>query len=335
MGEQPVTEDKRPLVSIGLPVYNGHNYLAGAVESMLGQTLRDFELVICDNASTDRTQAICEEFARRDNRVRYFRNERNLGAGPNYDLSFERSRGTFFKWAAHDDLLAPDYLEKAVACLERNPDAVLCCVGVTEIGPKDEVRRVYANHLPGIDSPRPSVRFAGMILYRHQCEDFFGLFRRAALVGSDLHGMYSGSDKVLLAEMALRGRCMMVRDPLFLHREHNDRYTRAILLGERDKAGSWQDTLQASTKKPGGSLFHLVIYRHLWRIVRKTIHDRRERWACYGQLVRWWFMDDHLREVVKDVLGSIHPGLLGSARSIKRALFGVTAPRPGSLPPVD
>jgi len=332
--EQQASEEDRPLVSIGLPVFNGENYLAKAIDSVLGQTLRDFELIICDNASTDRTQAIYEDYARRDARVRYFRNERNLGAGPNYDLAFHRSRGTFFKWLAHDDAVAPTYLEEAVACLERNPDAVLCYTGITEIGPTEEALRVYTNNLPGIDAPRASVRFAGMILHRHQCEPFFGLFRREALVGSDLHGMYSGSDRVLLAEIVLRGRCVTVPEPLFRHREHHDRYTRAVLPADREKAASWQNTTQA-TRKPGPSLYHLVIYRNYWRVVRKTVLDRRERWACYGQLVRWWFEDDHFRDVVKNVLAAISPKLLRTVRSIKHALFGISPPRPGSLPPVD
>src|SRR3990172_5611242 len=106
------------LIAVGLPVYNGQKYLAQAIESILGQTFADFELIISDNASTDRTQEICQAYAARDPRVRYFRNERNLGAGPNYDLCFERARSKYFKWAAHDDVIAPDFLEKTKANLE-------------------------------------------------------------------------------------------------------------------------------------------------------------------------------------------------------------------------
>jgi glycosyltransferase involved in cell wall biosynthesis len=328
---QQVSGNDRPLVSIGLPVYNGENYIAKAIESVLGQTLRDFELIICDNASVDRTQTICEDYARRDSRVRYIRNERNLGAGPNYDLAFHSSRGTFFNWLAHDDAMAPTYLEKAVACLERTPDAVLCYLGITEVGPKDEVLRVYTNHLPGVDAARASVRFAGMILHRHQCEPFFGLFRRQALVGSGLHGLFCGSDRVLLAELALRGPCVTVAEPLFLHREHNERYTRAVLLGDRTKAEIWQNT-SAPARRPGCSMYHLSIYSHYWRLVWKTVRDRRERWACYRQLARWWVEDYHFRDVVKNVLTTIHPRLLVNARHIKRALFGISPPPPGSLP---
>ncbi|MGE0117982.1 MAG: glycosyltransferase family 2 protein [Dongiaceae bacterium] len=321
-------------MSIGLPVYNGENYLAKAIESVLGQTFRDLELIICDNASTDRTQAICEDYVRRDARIRYIRNARNLGAGPNYDLAFHSARGIFFNWLAHDDAMAPTYLERAVACLERTPDAVLCYIGITEIDTKGQVRRAYTNHLPGVDSPRASIRFAGMILYRHQCEPFFGLFRRQALVGSGLHGLFCGSDRVLLAEMALRGPCVAVPEPLFLHREHNERYTRAVLLGDRTKAKSWQDT-SAAPRRPGCSMYNLSIYSHYWRLVWKTVPDRGERWACYGQLFRWWLEDYHFRDVIKDVLATIHPRLLANMRRIKRALFGISPSPPGSLPPLN
>ena len=81
---------------------------------MLAQTYTDFEVIICDNASTDDTQAICEEYAKKDARIRYVRNPVNLGAAPNYNKSFELSNGRYFNWFAHDDLLAPDYLQRCV-----------------------------------------------------------------------------------------------------------------------------------------------------------------------------------------------------------------------------
>ncbi len=77
-----------PAVSIGLPVYNGDNFLAEAIDSILRQTMEDFELIISDNASTDRTEEICREYAAGDSRIRYYRNESNLGAMANYNLVF-------------------------------------------------------------------------------------------------------------------------------------------------------------------------------------------------------------------------------------------------------
>ena len=271
-------------MSIGLPVFDGERYLAKTIDSILGQSFTDLELIISDNASTDRTGEICEEYARRDGRVRYFRNARNLGAGPNYDSCFHRARGTYFKWAAHDDSLAPDYLAKAVAALDAAPDAVLCTVGIQEIGPDDQKLRTYANSFPGVTSADPAERFAAVIHARHQCEDFFGLYRRAALVGSGLHDNYSGSDRVLLAEMALRGPWVSVPDPLFLHREHEGRYTRAILLQDRRLAALWQDTTVAQESaaaterrgaKPPSTQFHLVVYRKYLHLVRKNVHSPR------------------------------------------------------------
>src|SRR5256885_11909194 len=113
-----------PRVSIGLPVYNGEPYLRQSIDSILAQTFRDFELIICDNASTDATARICEEYAARDGRVRYVRNARNIGGINNANLTFERARGELFRWAAHDDICAPALLERCVALLDERPDMV-------------------------------------------------------------------------------------------------------------------------------------------------------------------------------------------------------------------
>ena len=98
-----------PVVSLGMPVFNGERYLATAIESVLGQTFDDFELLLCDNASTDATGDICRSFAGADPRVRYIRNPENLGAHPNFNRAFELATGRFFKWASHDDALPDPY----------------------------------------------------------------------------------------------------------------------------------------------------------------------------------------------------------------------------------
>jgi glycosyltransferase involved in cell wall biosynthesis len=132
-----------------MPVFNGANYVAAAIESILAQSFADFELVICDNASTDATGEICAGYAARDPRVRYVRNPCNIGAGPNFDRCFHLAQGTYFHWAAHDDLLAPDFLARAVAALERRPEAVLCSAGIVEIDAEGAVLRRYATALGG------------------------------------------------------------------------------------------------------------------------------------------------------------------------------------------
>jgi len=320
--------DSDPIVSIGLPVFNGERYLDQAIRSILSQSFHNLELIICDNASTDATPDICAYHAA-DPRIRYVRQPRNLGAGPNYDDCFHRARGRYFKWAAHDDLLAPTYLALTVAALDRAPQAVLCTVGVTEIGPEGEVRRQYSNRFPDIESSNPARRLAAVIHTEHQCEDFFGLFRREALVGSSLHGTRSGSDRVLLAEMALRGHWVSIEAPLFLHREHPNRYTRAVLLQDRKAAAAWQDTSTTAHSR----LFHWGVYREYWRVVQSNVQDPAVRHACQLQLLRWWFTKQHAADTLRDAVMAINPRVYTVMRTIKRALFGISRRSgPGTLP---
>lgn len=326
------TEVAPPLVSIGMPVFNGADYVDAAIESILAQSFTDFELIICDNASTDATAEICRAHAARDARIRYVRNPRNLGAGPNFDMSFHLARGTYFLWAAHDDMRAPAFLARAVAALERNPEAVLCVAGVAEIDAEGAVVRRYATGLDDTTLPDPARRFACVIHAHHQCEDFFGLYRRSALLGSGLIGSFTGSDRVVLAEAALRGPWVRLPEHLFLHRDHAARATRALLLVDPAAAGRW--VTQGATPRLG-RMFHLVLYRNYWRAVRRIVPPGR-RWRCYRELLRWWFTDGHFADVLRDALQSIDPNLLCLVRSLKRAILGQRRDlRPGSLPTLE
>jgi glycosyltransferase involved in cell wall biosynthesis len=112
-------------VAIGLPVYNGDNYLAAAIESILAQSYGDFDFLISDNASTDGTEEICRAYAKRDPRIRYVRQAQNVGAAANYNLLVPMTDSPYFKWAAHDDLLAPGCLAACVDVLDSDPTVVL------------------------------------------------------------------------------------------------------------------------------------------------------------------------------------------------------------------
>jgi glycosyltransferase involved in cell wall biosynthesis len=114
-----------PTLSIGLFVYNGEAFLRETLDSLLGQTFKDFELIISDNASTDATEDICKVYAGADTRIRYFRNETNMGAGWNIRRVFSLATGKYFKWAACDDLYEPAFLEKCINALEANSSYVL------------------------------------------------------------------------------------------------------------------------------------------------------------------------------------------------------------------
>lgn len=124
---EPADPIGAPLVSVGMPVHNGEEYLAAAVASALSQDHPNLEVLIVDNASTDGTEAVARKFAEQDPRVRYLRNESNIGFLPNFRRALEMSQGKYFTWLAHDDELSdPAYLTATTAYLEENP-GVVCC----------------------------------------------------------------------------------------------------------------------------------------------------------------------------------------------------------------
>jgi len=220
-------------VSIGLPVYNGERFLADAIESLLAQTFEDFEILISDNASTDRTLEICRRYAEQDSRVVVHSFERNIGAAPNFNRAFELARGQYFKWAAHDDLCRPQYLQECVAVLDAEPSVVVCHSDVHWIDDRGRFVQTYDPDLPRVSSPSPSERFKDLILSEHFCFDVFGVMRRDVLATTPRIASFSGSDRTLLAELGLRGRFHRVPEPLFLSRDHAQRSIRSMHPWER------------------------------------------------------------------------------------------------------
>lgn len=211
-------EAATPLVSIGLPVYNGENFLRQALVSLCAQTAEGLEIVISDNASTDGTEAICREFAARDARIRYVRQERNLGAGPNYNYVFHASRGRYFKWAAHDDYMDPEAMAVCAAALEADPLTVLCHPRLVDVDEHGAVIAEFDRGNAGLGPARD--RFFQVIQIGHNCAEVFGLTRRSTLLETGLIRDYTDSDRTLLGELALRGRLRQVDGARFYRRVH-------------------------------------------------------------------------------------------------------------------
>lgn len=113
-----------PIVSIGMPVYNGELTLARAIDSVLSQSLTNFELFISDNCSTDGTRAICEAYASSDRRVRFYSQAQNVGPQANFEFVRGMATAKYFMWAAADDIRPPDFLAVNVTFLEARPDYV-------------------------------------------------------------------------------------------------------------------------------------------------------------------------------------------------------------------
>ena len=229
-GKDDSMKCENPRVSIGLPVYNGARFLRTTIESILKQTFEDFELIIADNASNDTTEEICREYAAKDRRIRYYRNPENIGAAPNYNRVFQLSKGEYFKWAAHDDVCAPELIENCVQVLDSNPDVVLCHPMTKVIDDNgnllqkdDELYVKWANENIKLrtDSVKAQERFRDLACCPHSCYQVFGLIRASVLKTTPLIDSYGCADKVLLARLGLLGRFYEVPKHLFFLRRHS------------------------------------------------------------------------------------------------------------------
>lgn len=274
---------ERPRISIGLPVFNGQQYLDAAIGSILAQTFRDFELIIADNCSTDGSLAIAKKWQATDPRVRVLESIENLGAAPNFNRVFAAASGEFFRWAACDDLLAPEALQKSLDRMDESPATVLVYSDAIDIDANGlAIGPIYDSDMAlRTDSPDPAVRFRDLVVQNHSCISVFGLVRRDALSKTGLIGSYVGSDRVLLVQLGLLGPFVRVGEPLILHREHPGRSTRSI-ADPKDRA-AWFDTTLSSGR----------VFPH-WRLLGEyTLAIARsgmtvgQRARCCIHLLRW------------------------------------------------
>ena len=208
--------DTNPKVTIGVPVYNGEKYLAVALDALLTQTFENFELIISDNASTDRTEEIARTYAARDCRVRYHRSDKNRGCAWNHNRVFALARGRYFRWAAHDDFCAPTLLGRTVELLDERPDVVWCHARSSHIDaagallppPHAQDVSYVAPEIDAVsrESAAPHQRFRAILLGAGGCLDAFGLMRSEVVRRTGLRLPYYGDDKVFVAELGHHGR---------------------------------------------------------------------------------------------------------------------------------
>lgn len=239
-----------PRVTLAMPVYNGERYMEDALRSMIAQDFDDLEILINDNASTDRTAEIAQDYAARDPRVRHVRNETNLGAAPNYDKGLELARGEFLKWCAHDDTISPNFVSACVAALDAEPAASMAFGRVQCIDSAGEFIDVRPGaQLSAVLQDDAAERFHYTIMNSGACYPIFGLFRTEALRKSLGHQPYYGSDRALLAEMALLGKMLEVEEAVAYNRDHDARSMnmtdqKAKRRWQSAKAGRWANSVE-------------------------------------------------------------------------------------------
>jgi glycosyltransferase involved in cell wall biosynthesis len=270
----------RPRVSIGFPVFNGERFLSEAISALLAQNYSDFELIISDNASTDGTQEICEDYATKDRRIRYNRNKENLGAGPNYRLVFELSSGEYFKWAAHDDLHAPEFLQRCVEMLDEDASIVLCFTKTKVIDENGTVIGVYDIEVDATSS-MPDERFYNMLSTDHWCFQQFGVIRSNILAKARIAGKYYGWDRTLLAELSLFGRIFEIPEYLFFRRNHSNSSSGLFFAGRKESFMIYDPAIIYR--------YRFLSLRRFWEYsaaISRSPLSRIERLSCYRQLMR-------------------------------------------------
>ncbi len=208
------------LVSIGMPVYNSAPHIRQALDSMLAQDYEHLELIISDNASTDGTQEICLAYAAKDQRIRYYRNVRNMGMLWNKNRLFELASGEYFKWAGSYDCLAPTFISACKRVLDDDPRVVLAYPLSRLI---DENGAFYGEVVREILDTRKlptSARVVTAIAKTDKCaHEFYGLFRTSALRRCRPLCTLLGDDHLLMMEISFLGAIAVVPEVLFYRRE--------------------------------------------------------------------------------------------------------------------
>ena len=256
-------------------------FLAETLDSLLNQTFSDFEIVISDNASTDRTEQICRAYAAGDPRIRYYRSDTNRGAAWNHNRVFELARGEYFKWNSADDLCAPEFLARCVATLDEDTSAVMACSKVLEID--DYGDPVGPGFIPEeVASPSTLQRFRRVVQTDHWCFHVYSLIRAAVLRQAGPMGYYTGADRVLLSQLSLFGRCILIPDVLLSNRDHSSRFTRSF--GEKSRQGTaWFDSGAAARKQ----FPYWREFRGYLEAISRSPLGWLARLRCYWAMLGW------------------------------------------------
>ena len=272
-----------PRLTIGLPVYNGQNYLAESLDSLLGQSYEDFELLISDNASTDGTADICRRYEKQDSRIRYVRLPHNIGLAPNHNILVKQARGELFKWASHDDLYARELLEQCVAGLDDDPRVVLAHSWTAMIDGSGAITEKVEYPLATASLHAPE-RFRSA-LFADGGDDTGGVMRTAVLRRTPLHGSYHHADRTVITEVSLHGPFYQVPDWLYFRRDHPERAERACPT-VRSRCANMDPRRAHRLRNPVARLYGEYLWGYVAMIQRAPL-SAADRHECYRYLAQW------------------------------------------------
>lgn len=288
-----------PRLTIGLPVFNGEQYLAESLDALLGQTYEDYVLVISDNASTDHTAEICRSYLKQDSRIRYLRQPHNIGAAPNHNLLARECRTELFKWASADDLYARDLLKHCVATLDEYPGAVLAHSWTAAIDGADRLTQALPYPLT-TDSASAPERFRSLLFGAAgdglggdadddygviRADDFYGVMRTDVLRRVRPHDSYYYADRTFMAEIVLQGPFQQTPEWLYFRRDHPDRAQHSHPT-VRSRCANLDPRRASRLRHPATRLLGEYVLGYAGAIRRAPL-SAAERRECRRHLRRW------------------------------------------------
>ena len=222
-------------ISIGLPVYNGERFLRSKIDSILNQTYTNFELIISDNCSNDETQKICEEYIKKDNRIKYHRQEKNFGVTWNFEFVLEKSNGDYFMWTGVDDILLPEFIEKNIIVLEENKECVASISKINSYQPDDEIIQIDKNDLEYSEfikkirnyvRPRSIFPIRGdfqtkarAYLKKSSCQVIYSIFKSDVIKKSIISESFLGNDWAIFLNVLKYGNLAVIDEVLMYEYE--------------------------------------------------------------------------------------------------------------------
>jgi len=259
--------NKLPLVSIGMPVRNGEKHIRRALDSLLAQKYENFELIVSDNASTDKTRFICEEYARRDPRIRCYRNTANIGALPNFQRVLELAEGDFFMWAAADDYFLPPLVAELLNKLDHHYDAAVAMCAVKRVR-EDQTVKDIVDYSGKADPSKMSHFELAMALAAGKPYHLYiyGLYRTEFLRKAfrNFPGV-AGGDRLFVCQIALATKFQYVNKMLYIRQVHR------TPIAERFKGDAvgkmWRDFF-------GREKTALAIGPYLWKSGLIPVHRK-------------------------------------------------------------
>lgn len=273
-------QDRNPLVSFGLPVRNAAQFIPTLLNSILSQNYNNIEIIVSDNHSDDNTLEILNKYASQDNRVRIFKNEKNIGQISNFNRVLDLSNGKYFRWIGADDSIEAEYIKKCVGMLEHDPKAI----GVTTFQDffDDDGQRYYIEYYGDrLDSPRAYHRFSRILYFLRadyrMIDPIYSFYNRNALMRTRRLQFVPRTDQVLSAEIVLMGRILHIPKRLCSRRRVPAYYENRAYLAERYAPERAKDVRDSVPR------FLLALWRTIWQ----SPIDKKSRIACSMILARF------------------------------------------------